>query len=426
MLPKPLIGIRVLDITHGVAGPSTTQLMGDLGAEIIKIEPTQGRMQPYSPWILVLQGKTEDVPHYNRSPYVNEMYRSKLDCTIDLHIESGRQLFLDLARISDVVVENFSSRVMKQFDLEYATLRTVNPTIIMVSLPAFGREGPWRDKLSWGPGINASSGFAWLTGYMGGSPMKAGNYYADFSGGLHAAFAAVLALRYRQKTGQGQLVEAPLREAEMALLGEAFIGISMGQEPMKQLGNRDPFMAPHGCYPCQGQDRWVAIAVRTEDEWTKLCHIMEHHGLLDDQRFRQPTARWMHQNELDKYIADWTSARDQYEVMRKLQSASIPCGAVLDCAQLVQDPHVRARQAYLTLRDPDLGDVIARRQALRFSRSLVGPERPGPRYAEHNAWVFGDLLGLTQKQQGQLEEEGVTCRVPLQPDKHFEVKERSK
>ncbi|MBI4307698.1 MAG: CoA transferase [Chloroflexi bacterium] len=426
MLPKPLVGVRVLDLTHGVAGPATTQLMGDLGAEVIKIEPTQGRMQPYSPWILVLPGKTAGVPHYNRSPYVNEMYRSKLDCAIDLRTESGRQVFLDLARVSDVVVENFSSRVMKKFGLEYAALRAVNPTIIMVSLPAFGRQGPWRDKLSWGPGINASSGFAWLTGYLGGPPMKAGNYYADFSGGLHAAFAAVLALRHRQKTGRGQLVEAPLREAEMALLGEAFIGISMEQEPMKRLGNRDPLMAPHGCYPCRGQDRWAAIAVRTEEEWTRLCHIMGRPGLLADPRFRQPTARWAHQDELDKYITDWTSAREQYQVMRQLQDASIPCGAVLDCAQLVQDPHVRARQAYLTLRDPDLGDVIARRQASRFSRSPMGPERPGPRYAEHNTWVFGELLGLGQKQQAQWEEEGVTSRVPLQSYEHSQIEERSR
>ncbi|MGH2588799.1 MAG: CaiB/BaiF CoA transferase family protein, partial [Dehalococcoidia bacterium] len=245
----PLTGVRVIDFTNAVAGPVCAQVLGDLGAEVIKVESPTAR-SPRAHGTPLLSADLPDHP-WNRLTSFNELNRSKLGVAFDAGAPAGREAFLRLATVSDVIVENFAPRVVGNLGIDYERIRAVRPDIVYCSMPAFGKSGPYRDRISYGPGIDAMSGLSHLTGYEGGPPMKPGNYYCDYNAALLAAFGILAALEHRDRTGEGQYVEAAMIEGELQLLGEALLDAQMNGRHGERIGNRDSSIAPHGVYPCR-------------------------------------------------------------------------------------------------------------------------------------------------------------------------------
>ncbi len=411
-LARPLAGARVIDFTNAVAGPLATAILADLGAEVIKVEAPNARPR-HASGVAPLRAGGED-RSYNRIMLFNELNHGKQGICLNVARPEGRDAFLRLVATADVLVENFAPRVMGNLGLAYEDLRAVRPDLIMVSMPAFGLSGPYRDRVSYGPGIDAMSGLSHLTGYPDGPPMKPGNFFCDQNAAVHTAFATLVALWHRQRTGEGQRVEMPMIEGEFQILGDAYIDYAMNGRERMRAGNDHPWMAPHDVFPCRGEDAWVAIAVEDDTQWRALCRVIGRPELADDPRYAEAAARHAHRQELKPLIAAWTQERTHYEVQAALQAAGVPAGAVLNALELLADPHVRARHGFEYVDVPNVGPAPYPRVAFLLRRTPVPIAKAAPGFAEDNDRVFRGLLGMDAAAVAALEEAGVTARVPVE------------
>ncbi len=319
----------------------------------------------------------------------------------------ARDVIKRLVAISDVVIENFSPRVMRNWGLEYEDLAKINPGIISVSMPAFGRTGPRANMTSYGPGIDAMSGLSFLTGYPDKPPLKPGNYYCDYNAGVHAALAVMAGLYHRRKTGEGQMIEVAMRDGETQLVGEYVLDYALNGRVDQRMANRDPMLAPHSIYPCRGDDKWLAITATNDAEWTALCNVMSRPDLATEPTFATAVDRKRNEDRLDAEITAWTATQDHIEAMHLLQQAGVPAGAVLSTAEIAEDAQYLHRNAFNAI---DMGDG----QTLRVSRAgwtarhsrIVS--RRGPQQSEHTETVLRDLLGMTEAEIDALVEAGAT------------------
>ena len=371
----PLHRTRIVDLTMAWAGPYGTRLLADMGAEVIKVEAVNN-------WDLLraLAGMAPTVENvWNKSAMFNHVNRNKYACTLDLSHPWGKELFLRLVAISDVVIENYRSEVMDGLGLSYDVLRSVKTDIILVSLPSHGK-----------------------TGISYGDPMA----------GIAAAGAVALALWHRRRTGEGQYVEVAQWENLINLIGEHILGYSMnGTQPPPQ-GNRHSSMAPHGCYPCSGDDRWVTIAVEDDDQFAALCRAMGQPELAADPRFADVVSRYKHQDELDAIVAAWTRERTPQEVTEALQAVGVPAAPVLTVPDLFDDTHLRARGFWESVSHPEAGVWDMDGVVWRMSASPANIRLPAPRFGEHNDYVLRDLLGLSEQEIEALAAEGVIGSEP--------------
>ncbi len=350
---------------------------------------------------------------YNRFAYYNEVNRNKYAITLDLTKPLGVEVFNKLVKVSDVLVENFSPRVMANFGLDYPALKQINAEIIMISMSGYGQDGPYGDYVTYGQGIEAMTGFSRLTAYADGEPLKPGVAYADATSGLFAAFAILAAVRYRQLTGKGQYIDLSMREALTPLLGEFIMDYTMNRRAARPMGNRHPVIAPHGCYRCQGGESWVVIAIASDDEWRSLCRVMGDPPWTRDERFYDVLSRWQNKDELDRLIEQWTSHHDYYELMSTLQQAGVKAGAVLNVAELVEDSHLGERGFFEPLHHPEAGTHLYPGVSWKMSGTPGSLRLPAPCFGEHNEYVLSQLLGLSTDEILRLAEEGVTATEPL-------------
>ena len=426
MYRLPLSGIRVLDLTTGWAGPYASRLLGDMGAEVIKIESVKDWDVTRS---LHLLG--QDVEKgYNISGFFNHLNRNKLGCALDLSHPQGRELFLKLVALSDAVIEDYRGGVMDDVRLSYDVLRQARPDIILVSISAHGKDGPEAGHVASGTNVEQLAGLASLTGYPDRGPHKSGISYADPVAGISAAAALCAALLYRRRTGRGRWVEVAQRESMASLIGEFFVGFSMnrGQPPL--LGNRHRSMAPHGCYPCAGppEGGWLAIAVASDAEFAALCRVMGRAELAADPRFADVVSRYRHQDELDEAISAWTRGKTPHEAASALQAAGLPAGQaglpadqagvaaspVASAADLMQDSHLQERGFFETAAHAE-ADVRLRRMdgvPWRLSLTPAHVRLNAPCFGEHNDYVLRHLLGLSPEEVAELEREGVAGGEP--------------
>jgi crotonobetainyl-CoA:carnitine CoA-transferase CaiB-like acyl-CoA transferase len=416
-----LEGLRVIDLSQVYAGPYATKLLADMGAEVIRIEcaarSARGgalpRMQPGGAFGASFPDGDTGERSYNRYAYYNEVNRNKLAITLDLSKPRGIDVFKRLVRISDVVVENFTPRVMQNFGLDYPVLRELNPRIMMISISGFGQDGPCRDCVAYGEGIEAMAGLSYLTSYTDGTPLKPGVAYADAVSGLHAAFAILAALRHRRTTGKGQYIDLSMREALTPLLGAAIMDYAMNRRVARPAGNRHPKMAPHGCYRTKGDDRWIAIAVSSDEEWRALCRVMSDPTWSKKAKFATMADRLKNQNELDHRLEEWTIEFDHIDLMEALQEAGVKAGAVLDTAELSNDPHLNQRGFFEELSHPEAGTHRYPGASWRMSRTPGKLRLPAPCFGQHNRYVFGELLGMSDEDIMRLKGAGVTAEEPL-------------
>ena len=416
----PLAGFRMVELADIWAGPYCGTLLGDLGAEVIKIESIQ-RISRGTGGLPIHgapdfpDGVPGDRP-WNRVANFNVLNRNKLGITLDLTNPKGVDAFKELASISDAIISNYSYGVMDKFGLGYDSLRQIKPDLVVLFMPGFGNTGPHKRYRSMGMTIDALTGHTALRGYpdLNLSQVQI-VHHPDAVGGVTAAFAICTALNYRARNGKGQFLDMSQAEAFMPHLGEIFLEYSMTGHVREQRGNRNPAMAPCGCYPCSGDDQWVTIAVRDEREWLAFCRVAELADLIRDKRFSTLEARIENQDELDALIAEWTSARSKYDVTTMLQDQGIPAGPVLDCCgDTYDDPHLQQRGYFQEVTHPEAGTYPLSGPIWKLSGDDEVVQHPAPCLGEHNPYVLRELLGLSDTTVRGLEDDEVIGTAPLE------------
>lgn len=395
-------GIRVADLTHFRSGPTSTSLLGGLGADVIKIESVQ-RADGFR----FFNTSNPGDPHfYEMGSYFNASNTNKRGITLDLNSPRGKELFGGLVAKSDVVIENFSPRVMSNLGFDYERLKEINPRIIMVSMSCFGRTGPWRDFVGFGYVFDQIGGAAAASGYEGGLPthMMAGS---DVVSGILAVYAVLLALEERERTGQGQFIDMSQVESLAFLLGPEIIEYQLTGEQRQRMGNHHPVFSPHNVYPCRGDDEWVSISVESDGQWAALAEAMGKPEWLRDERYASPAARKRHEQTLDREIGEWTREQRKYEVMERLQALGIASGAVLKPVELLDDPQLEARNMHVRLARPFIGEHRYPQFPMRFSEAICEQRRPAPTLGQHNEEVLTRLLGVTPQELETLRQTGI-------------------
>ena len=413
----PLEGIRVLDSSYVFALPYAGGLLADMGAEVIKVEG------PGRPDITRTGGFAGNFPEHdlgedwwNRPSTYNLIHRGKRSLTLDLTDERGRDVFRQLVRVSDVVMENFTPRVMRGWGLHYPNLRQIKPDIVMVSNTGYGHgDGPYSGYPAQATTQEGTHGHCWITGYSGGPPAKAGASFVDFLSTWTALFAIGAALRYRNRTGHGQWVDIGMYQAGVMFASEYITdAIANGREG-DRIGNRHPHRAPQGCYPAQGKDQWITLSVGSDEQWEALCRLMGQEDLASDSNFADVLARQRNHDRLDKFIGDWTVGFDKYDLMHRLQGVGIPAGPVLTGKDVHFDPHYQRRGFLERVTYPPEREIGTRPfigRPYKFSRSPLRIQGPSPTFGQDNESLLRNLLGVDETTYQVLVQDAVIASVP--------------
>jgi benzylsuccinate CoA-transferase BbsF subunit len=389
-----LKGIRVIAFTWVWAGPWMGGVLADMGAEVIKIE-TRQRLD--SQRVVKITKNPEQGPNQGQFNVTNRGIKS---VTLNLKTPKGLEIIKKLVKISDVIITNFAPRALPGWGLGYDTLKEIKPDIILVTLPAFGSTGPDKDYLSYGSTLEAVGGLSSSFGYPGEVPVISGPYPSDPIGSMYGLVGVLAALNYRNRTGKGQHVDIAQNEGVTSLIPEVIMEEVMNGRTRPRMGNRDEIMAPHGCYPCKGYDKWVAIAVGTDEKWKALCGVMGNPEWVKDEKFSDQYSRWQNQDELNKLIAGWTKKFTHYEVMRKLQKVGVAAGPSFNIEELVNDPHVKNRGIFIEQNHRVAGKTIVYRSPWKSALTVKNP--PAPCLGENNGYVFKELLGISGKEIAEL------------------------
>ena len=410
---------RILDLSRIWAGPYCTKLLADMGAEVIKLESLsvydshRGPISPARGIAAYPDGEPGDEP-WNRNGWFNCLHMSKYGVTLELTDDASRRVFERLVSISDVLIENFRHGSLERMGYTYDILRRHRPDLIYASMPAFGNSGPWKNYVAYGIGQEQLSGMAHMTGYPGEGPMKSGSNHGDPITGSHAAGLILAALRYRRRTGNGMFIDVSQQESAVALVGGDVLAYQIsGQEPERR-GNRSTLCSPHNTYPCAGEDRWVTIAAASDHQWRLLAETIGGPELAADSRFATVDSRLRHEDELDGIIVEWTKNREAYGICRQLQELGIPSGPVLRGPDLLSDPHYAERGTFVTVDHPQVGPRRYSGIAWKMSATPGEVRWPSPTLGQHNSQVYGQLLGMEQKELNALEEHGLMGTRPTQ------------
>ena len=400
MADYPLSGYRVVDFSWVWAGPLLGELLADMGAEVIKVE-TNKRLDSarLTPGRSTVGPETDFVFH--------SINRNKLGITVDMTDPRGAKLIRELISISDVALDNFSPMGLKKLNLQYEELSQANPQLVMISLPAAGQHGPLSNIVTYAPSLGALCGYSSIIGYPGERVLGEQTPYLDVTSSIHGAFAVLSALYYRERTGKGQYIDMAQIEVGASVIGEAFMEYFMNGRVLGTMGNRSPTMAPHNNYPCLGEDRWVSIAVDTEEEWRSFCTAIGNPPWVKEKRFSDKFNRQRNLEELDRLVSAWTINLSNYEVMDILQKAGVAATPCLDLMERFSDPHYAERGTHLQVEHPATGiDIIA---GIPFKLSGTPGEvrRHAPMLGQHNDYVFRELLGKPESEIAQLIEEKV-------------------
>jgi crotonobetainyl-CoA:carnitine CoA-transferase CaiB-like acyl-CoA transferase len=396
-MPKALDDVRIVDLTRVIAGPYATTLLGDMGAQVIKVE---------------LPGRGDDArygyPAVDGVPIVFlALNRNKKGITLDVRKPQGAELFRRLVREADIVVENFSAGTMDKWGLGYQALSAVNPRLIYAALSGFGQTGPYAQRTSYDIIAQAMGGLMAMTGFPDGPPTRGGGALGDFIGGVFMAAGILTALHYRDRTGKGQLVDVSNMDVVFSMLDNwpTVYGVT-GRLP-ERTGNRHPFTAPYDCF--QATDGYVVIGVGNSLLFRALVTAMGMPELAQDRRFKSSPARLERHDEVNRVVGDWVKDRTVDEVMRVLgpAGANIPCAPVMTVDRLMADPQIRARDMVVNLPHATLGQIPVSGIPFKLSESPGELEHLGPDLGQHNDEIYRGLLGLTEGEIRQLQADGV-------------------
>lgn len=408
----PLRGVRIVTVEEWLQLPLATVNLSEMGAEVIRVE-TLSRIvvRNLGPYPENQVGER----FWNQGGTHHTWSRSKKSVTLDLKTPEGQEAFKELVSISDVVTENNRPGIMERFGLDYETLRKVKPDLIMLRTTGYGQTGDWREYGAFARTVEAVTSLSHMTGYSDGPPVRANTSYVDITTCWNNMLVVLMALHHRNKTGEGTFIDMSMYESGVSNVGVALLERQANGSNPERSGNKHRWMVPHGCYQCAGEDNWVTIAVRSEDEWSVLCEVMNRLDLKEDPRFATYEERWNHRDELDGYIEEWTKQSSQHQVMHLLQQRGIPAAAVLNSRDTLTDPHLRSRDFFEKHTDPaEVEGVGARWYASRpykFSKSY-GEIRMVSQLGEHNEYVLNDLLGMEESATSAMAEAGIIGTEP--------------
>jgi crotonobetainyl-CoA:carnitine CoA-transferase CaiB-like acyl-CoA transferase len=392
MTQLPLAGVRIADFTWVWAGPFATLQLAHLGAEVIRVESQNRvcvtrRLPPFA----------DGQGGINRSGYYNQFNQGKLSLSLNFKQPESIEIAKKLVAVSDVVSENFATGVMDKLSLGYNVLKKIKPDIIMISMSGYGAVGPESSYVSYGPAQAPLSGLSSLTGFPDFPPMHVGFSYGDPNGGLHGAFAILAALMHRARTGEGQYIDMSQMETSIALLGDGVMAQVMNGAQPPRIGNRDPHMAPHGLFRCQGEDRWISLVVANDEEWQRFCSAMGRPELATDQRFATVATRKHNEDELEKLVTAWTETLSAEDATNKLQTAGVAAFPVLTNKELAEDQHLRSRGFFVEQPHPEVG--VRRHAGLPwiFSDTPCQVRSPAPCLGQDTDDVMHRVLGYTSE-----------------------------
>ena len=370
----PLKGVRVIDLSWIIAGPTATRFLAMMGAEVIKV------------------GSARRPDPSTRGAAFQAYNQSKLYCALNISNPEGLELAKGLISTADVVIENFAAGVVERLGLGYDVIKTERPDVIMVSSSGTGHSGPDKDYVAYGSLLQYYTGWNSISGYPDREPIK-GGLWADPWVGMELAMVTVAALNHRMMTGEGQYVDFSMAEALTAGIPVALIDYQMNQQAREPMGNTDIWYAPHNVYRCAGSDRWIAIAVTTDEEWQALCHVIGRPDLKERQEKHK---------EIDDAITAWTSERDNYEAMRVLQSAGVPAGPSLNADRVFNEPQLRKGGYFTRLQtsDGEFRDLPS--IGWRFDGDTSPRIIAAPVLGQHNEQIYQELLGLSETEVSRL------------------------
>ena len=408
-MAQALANFRICDFTGQLAGAGATKWLSAFGAEVIRIEDPerQGRWD-------ILRGQAPFKPGQRGLEYgggFNNHNTDKLGITLNLRTEKGKQILRELVEVSDAVTENFAAGVLDKWGFGYEQLKQIKPDIVYVSNCGFGHVGPYHKFKTWGPIVQAVSGLTFSSGLPGQEPAGWGYSYMDHTGGYYMAMAIMLALLHRQNTGQGQWVDLACTEAAVTLNGPALLDWTVNQKPMRREpghnSNRAQYapMAPHGIYPCQGEDNWIAISARDDKDWQLLAQEID---AAWTQTLANSEARLQQQDTLDSHMQQWTSQFDKFDLQTRLRRLPIPASAVQKPQERIdQDASTRAFGLWPSVEHTAMGAVQVDGIPVHMSVTDWQMQRGAACLGEHNEDVLTRLLGYSAEEVAQLTEEGV-------------------
>ena len=407
-----LEGVRLLTLEQVHALPWGTSFLADLGAQVIRVESLdhlQDRKagpfpdgQPSQDW----WNEGGNLAYFGT--------RNKQSICLEVASPQGKEVFLKLAQNCDIVTDNFRPGTMERFGFDHESLAKLNPKIITLSSTAYGYTGPWRRAGSRARTVDASCGMSYLTGYENGPSYRASNNYMDHSVGNNVAYALLLALYQRNKTGKGMRIDLTMQETGVSAIGPAILETQRGIS-RSRLGCGHLWKSPHNVFPCRGSDRWIAIVVSTDDEWQKLRQAMDEPLWAVDPRFDTAQGRWRHRHHLNDLLSGWTQTQDDQELMNHLQSNGVAAGAVLTAEDLVTNPHLGERDYIEEFENVNAPQAGPRKYAGRPFRMPGIPFaiRHAAALGEHNVETLRDVAGLSDEEIATLANEGVISTQPL-------------
>lgn len=409
----PLAGFRGLVLTQAWAGTYCTELLALMGADVIQLE-TRGRLDSWrgtyqNPIPKSLAGRPTARHAWNCSPLYNSVNLGKRCITVDLSDPEGVEIFQGLVQHADFVVENFSPRVMRNLGIDYTALCEIKPDLVFASLSAYGATGPWSHVPGIGGTIEPSSGMSALLGYEGEHPMNSGQMYPDPVAGLCGLSAILVALLHRDRAGEGQYIDLSMQEANFVFVGDAWLEYELTGNVRGPLGNTHPGQAPHGIFPAAGEDQWIAISVRSDQEWLTLAGILD---IDASSRFAALADRLEQCDSLNELVSHATVPFDKFRLARTLQHAGIVSAPVLAPDEIAADTDLRARGHMQEIVHPEAGPAYQSTLPARFSRSALPAPAPAPMQGQHSFDVFETFLGMDRERYEALCERGISGKGP--------------
>lgn len=420
MSKLPLEGIRVIDMTVIWVGPYATQLLGDWGAEIIRVESLNNSMArsaggPVRPNPEVVRTASAGFGYpdrevgdrpWNRSAFINAHTRNKLSMTVDLTRPDGKEAFHRLVEKSDMLIENNVPETMEKLGVTWEELSKINPRLIMVKMPAFGLDGPWKNYRTFGSHMEAIAGHLLLRSYPGGDPGEISDVFPADAGGAGAGYAALVGLFHRKKTGEGQLIEFATAENFVPYIGEYVMDYTMNERVHQNLGNTDRTMVPHNVYPCEGEDRWIAIACRSDAEWDALRGVMGNPEWSNDEKFSDALSRYKNRDEIDEHIAAWSRDKIDRTIMEQLQAVGVPAGFVANEKDSYDDPHLNDRGFFEPVDHPEVGNYLHPGIQWKMTNTPNNIRSHPPMLGQHNEYVYKEILGYSDAEYKHFEDSG--------------------
>jgi benzylsuccinate CoA-transferase BbsF subunit len=398
---RPLDGIKVLDFTATVLGPTVTRYLADHGATVIRVEsmthPETTRIAtPYAGGVFSL----------NRSGYFATHNSGKLSLTLNMMKPKAVEVARRLVKWADVVIESFVPGVMVRWGLSYDEVSKIKPDIIMASTCLQGQTGPHSNHRGYGQMPSAMAGWFELTGWPDGEPVGPYSAYSDWIDWNYLLISILAALDYRSRTGKGQYIDQSQLESAIHFLSPAILDYNINGRIATRIGNRDPYAAPHGAYRCHGEDRWCVIAVTRDEEWHAFCRVIGNPDWAKERSFATLMARKENEDELDRLVEEWTINHSPEEVMNLMQAAGVPAGVVETAEDLFHDPQLEHRGHFVVLDHAEMGRHSVGTAVFRLSKCPNSPKFAAPLLGEHNEYVLKELLGISDEEIADLMAEG--------------------